>query len=369
MAVLAVGVAARVPLVAASTAALATALVAWAADLHRERLVMRLADDLPGVLVAAGAAGLVLSALDAGSVLLAGPVTVSVAIGHRAVYAVVGLRRRSGGLRRSVLVVGTGPTSRRLAETLLLHPGLGLEPAGFVSAAGAPRLAEARGLPRALVGGVADLPRAMSETGVDAVLVALDGPPRSVLPAALDGLLSSGAEVYAVPAWLPPSHAHVRTPGEVVAGVPVVHLHRGPAPGPLRWLRRTVELLAAAATLAALVPVAALIALPVWLETGGLLVRHHDPDAPGATGTTRFRTRRARSLGRPGTTFTVSVAGRLRFVGRVLQLSHLDALPELLLTQLRHLTYAAGLPPGLRVGPATSAHRHETEVHVGQLAR
>ena len=70
------------------------------------------------------------------------------------------------------------------------------------------------------------MPRAMTETHVDAVVVALSCPAGEEETAAVDGLLAAPADVYAVPAWFPPVRARARHPRELVGGIPVVHLHR-----------------------------------------------------------------------------------------------------------------------------------------------
>ena len=201
-------------------------LVARAADLHRPRLVLSIAEDLPGLFVAAAAATAIL--VGAGSMwpALCVLVLACLVLAHTSVYAGTHVLRRGGRLGRPVVVVGTGTTARRLASTLLTRPELGLRPVGFVGTGPAGALDQARGLPLALLGPVAGLPRSMTETHVDAVVVALSCPAGDEETAAIDGLLATNADVYAVPAWFPPVRARARHPRELVDGI----TGRAPAP-------------------------------------------------------------------------------------------------------------------------------------------
>ena len=97
-------------------AALVAVLVARAADLHRPRLVLSILEDLPGLLVAAAAATVVLLVTDRASahVRRCWPWRMLV-LAHSLVYGATHLLRRTGRLRRRVLIVGTGPPARQLA--------------------------------------------------------------------------------------------------------------------------------------------------------------------------------------------------------------------------------------------------------------
>jgi CoA-binding domain/Bacterial sugar transferase len=342
-------------------------LVARAADLHRPRLVLSIVEDLPGLFVAALSATAVLVATDdtpaaAGLVVLA-----CLVLAHTLGHAATHVLRRLGRLRRSVLVVGTGAQARRLAQTLLTRPELGLRPVGFVGTGAASALDQARGLPLPLVGQVENLPRAMTEAHVDAVLVALSGPAGDAETAAVAGLLATSAEVYAVPTWFPPVGAHARHPRELVGEVPVVHLHRRGTWLPVRVFKRLVEVLVAAVTLLVVLPVFAVLSLLVLAETGGVLARPQGAD-DGSVPALRFRTRRSRSVARrPGTTFSVAIPGRSGPIGRLLRRTGLVALPELVRGLLRRVRYAGGVPVG--AGSAAPPRADQAQVDAGQLTR
>jgi hypothetical protein len=349
-------------------------LVARAADLHRPRLVLSIVEDLSGLFVAAAAATAFLVGAGSAGAAFCVLALASLVLAHTLVYGATHVLRRGGRLGRPVVIVGTGTTARRLALALLTRPELGLRPVGFVGTGPASALDQARGLPLALLGPVAALPRSMTETHVDAVVVALSDPAGDEETAAIDGLLATPADVYAVPAWFPPVRARARHPRELVDDIPVVHLHRRGAWLPVRAFKRLVEVLVALVTLVVLLPLFAVLALLVKIETGGVLVRQSRVDERGRMVTVpRFRSRRARSVARPGTTFSVAISGRIGPVGQLLRHSRLVVLPELVLGLLRRVRYTGGVPGGTPMGRgralARSPRADQPQVDAGQLTR
>jgi hypothetical protein len=349
-------------------AAAVAVLVARAADLHRPRLVLSIVEDLSGLLVAAAAATAILVGAGSAGVAFCVLALACLVLAHTLVYAGTHLLRRGGRLGRPVVIVGAGTTARQLAQTLLTRPELGLRPVGFVGTGQASALEQARGLPLAMLGSVSVLPRSMTETRVDAVVVALSSPAGDDETAAIEGLLATPADVYAVPAWFPPVLARARHPGELVGAIPVVHLHRRGAWLPVRAFKRLVEVLVAVVTLLALLPGFAVLALLVRIETGGVLVLQPRVDERGrSVAVPRFRTRRARSVARPGTTFSVEISGRTGPVGRLLRHTRLVALPQLVWAQLRRIRYAGGVAGGTAVASAPAPRADQPQVDAGQL--
>jgi hypothetical protein len=333
-------------------AAAVAGVVARAAGAHRSRLVLSIPEDLPGLLLAAAAA--------TGVLVLAGPapaasgvlVLATLVLAHTLTLGTAHLARRAGLHRRRVLVVGTGPTARTLTSTLLARPEHGLLPVGMVGAGPGHPLAQARGLPLVLLGPAEVLPQLMAEAGVETVMFALSDQAGAAEAAALDGCLATEAVVYAVPTGLPDARAHIRHPRERVGGVTVVRLYRRAAPGPVRAARRVADLVATLLALSVVLPLAVLIGVLVRLETGGVLVAHPRPGEGGAPAAVpRFRTRRARSLGRPGTTWSVAISGRTGPVGWALRGTRLDRLPALVQVLVRRVSR----PRTAEVGAAASA--------------
>ncbi len=350
-------------------AAAVAVLVARAADLHRPRLVLSIVEDLSGLFVAAAAATAILVGAGSAGVTFCVLALACLVLAHTLVYAGTHVLRRGGRLRRPVVIVGTGTTARQLAQTLLTRAELGLQPVGFVGTGPASALDQARGLPLALLGPVSVLPRSMTETHVDTVVVALSSPAGDDETAAIEELLAAHTDIYAVPGWFPPAHAHARHPRELVDGIPVAHLHRRGAWLPVRVFKRLVEVLVALVTLLAILPGFAVLALLVRVETGGVLVFQPRVDQRGSSTTVpRFRTRRARSVARPGTTFSVAISGRTGPIGRLLRHTRLVALPQLVWALLRRIRYAGGVAVGTTVASAPAPRTNQPQVDAGQLA-
>jgi hypothetical protein len=332
--------------------------------------VLSIGEDLPALVLAATSATVVLATTHAASVAAGLLILASLVLGHTAVYAVTHLLRVAGRLRRRVLVLGTGGPARQLAWTLLTRPELGLLPVGFVGTGGLDPLDQARGLPLALLGQVPNLPRAMTEARVDAVVVALSGPAGDDAAAAVTGLLAAPGDVYAVPTWLPPVRAYTRHPRELVGDLPVVQLHQRGTWLPVQLFKRLVEVLVAVVTMLVVLPLFAVLAGLVLVETGGVLSRRPRLDETARTEPAlRFRTRRSRSVARPGTTFSVAISGRVGPIGRLLRWSGLVALPELVWALVRRIRYAGGVPGGPRTTSAAAPSSDEAQVDAGQLTR
>ena len=349
-------------------AALVAVLVARAADLHRPRLVLSILEDLPGLLVAAAAATVVLLATDRASATFAALALAMLVLAHSVVYGVTHLLRRSGRLRRRVLVIGTGSSARQLAQTLTTRPDYGMAPVGLVGTGDRDPLAQARGLPLPLLGRVQSLPRIMAEARVDTVVFALSHPAGAAEVAAVEGCLAAAADVYAVPTHFPPTAAHARHPRELVGDIAVAHLYRRGTWAPVRAGKRVTEVVVAGVTLAALIPFAALIAVLVRIETGGVLVAQARVDGLGRRTTVpRFRTRRARSLARPGTTWSVAISGRVGPVGRLLRHTRLEKLPALVQALYRRIVRPRAAHTG-SWGSASPPRANQPKIDAGQLA-
>ncbi len=349
-------------------AALVAGLVARAADLHRPRLVLSILQDLPGLVLAAAAATLVLLVNDQASAAFAVLTLAMLVLAHSLVHGATHLLRSTGRLRSRVLIVGTGATARRLALTLLRRPAYGLAPVGLVGTGDRDTLGQARGLPLALLGMLPALPRIMTEADVDAVVFALPYPAGDAEVAAVTGCLAASVDVYAVPSHFPPAEAHARHPREQVGDVALVHVPRSRTWAPVRKGKRLTDGLVAAVTLAAVLPLALVVGVLVRIETGGVLVAQPRIDERGRPTTVpRFRTRRARALARPGTTWSVAISGRVGPIGRLVRRSRLDELPELVRALIRRIIHPR---KAIRdpLGSATAPRADQTKIDAGQLA-
>ena len=173
--------------------------------------------------------------------------------------------------------------------------------------------------------------------------------------------------VYAVPGWFPDERTRARHPRELVDGIPVVHLHQRGTSRPVRAVKRLMEVLVALLTLVTLLPLFTILAVLVKVETGGVLVRDTRVDQHGwRMSAPSFRTRRARSVARPGTTFSLAYSGRIGPVGLLLLRTRLVALPTLVWAVLRQVRH----PGGASIAALTAASRtDQPQVDTSQLAR
>jgi len=336
-------------------AALVAVVVARAADLHRPRLVLSLADDLPGLLVGAVAATVALLVADRASTAFPVLAMGALVLAHALVYGATHLLRRSGRLRRRVLIVGTGPAARELALTLIARPDYGLSPVGLVGTGDRGALGQARGLPLALLGLLSALPRIVADEQVDTVVFALSDPGGAAVTTAVEGCLATSVDVYAVPTHLRAPGTHARHARERVGDITVVPVHRKGAWAPIRAVRRLTEVVVAGVTLAAILPVAALIGVLVRIETGGVLVAQTRIDALGQPRMVpRFRTQRARSMA-------------VGPIGRLLIHTRLEKLPALVQELYRRMVHPPGAGTHTR-DSATAPRTHQAQIDAGQLA-
>ncbi|MCW2792556.1 MAG: wecA 1, partial [Nocardioides sp.] len=155
-------------------AAFAGTVVCRGADLHRSRLVLSVLEDLPKLLLATVVAALTLVGISPPRALGEGPswvlmvafcgvAFVLLVLLRAAAYAVAHSLRRSGRSSHRVIIVGAGVVGRRLAEAFLAKRDYGLVPVGMIDCS--PDVTP-RDLPLPLLGGVADLRRAMVDLGV-----------------------------------------------------------------------------------------------------------------------------------------------------------------------------------------------------------
>ncbi len=280
-----------------------------AGDLHRLRICLRVADQSGRIITAAALPAVALLpwmtagqafrlAVTAGTLLIVARVAVSA--GLRAAH-------RRGRLTERALVAGGGPQALELASLLKEHPELGLRPA--------------------------DVPGSPSRTGARISRVIVCAPEDSGGGELARGELprAPGADVCVAP----------RTPGLTAAlpggrlddvwGVPLVPLRRSAwaAQAPLgRAVKRSFDVLAAAVLLIVTAPLVLVTGLAVrlTLHRPALFRQVRVVGQGNLAEIVKLRT-----LGRhgdPDTSWSVP-AGQCGTLGRVLRVTHIDELPQL----------------------------------------
>jgi len=166
---------------------------------------------------------------------------------------------------RHVLVVGAGRLGRAVIDKLAEHPEAGLRAVAMLDD-DRERMGEPyRGVP--VVGGTAEAAAVVEELGVDTVFLALPLDAHRTMLSVLKDVGRTVADVRVVPDLL--QHITFRAGVEDLDGLPVVHLTQVPLSGWMSLVKRTVDIAVSGATLAALSPIFAAVALAIRREDGG----------------------------------------------------------------------------------------------------
>lgn len=325
--------------VAVLGAAVAATLVMRGSDLHRSRLVLSVLEDLPKLLLAALVATVTLAALTPGRgagptdswgplAVFGGAAFVLLVLLRAAAYAAAHSMRRSGRSAHPVIVVGAGVVGRRLAEAFARTPEYGLVPVGMIDTA--PDLS-ARDLPLPLLGGVADLERAMDDLGVDDVVFAFPDPPDDQMIDVVRRCVQSDRQVFVVPRFFEMMGLDHHRRVEVVRDVAVMRLRRWGLRPHTMLAKRVFDVVLSAGALLVLSPVMLACALAVRLETGpGVIFRQTRVGLGGRTFTLmKFRSLRPATETESATQWNIDLDDRLGPVGRFLRRTSLDELPQL----------------------------------------
>lgn len=307
------------------------------AGLYRSRLTLSLLDDFPylagGVLAATALANwiamwravpnasLPTSLVDGAAVL------VSLAVVRACAYQTIRVARRNGRVRHSALVLGAGHVGIRLADALQRHRELGLDPVGFIDSS--PRLDDRGGLPAPLLGGYVDLAAMIHNFAVEVVVVAFGTLRESELIDVLRTCDRLDCEIMFVPRLFE-VHNITRDMDEVW-GIPLVRVRRAPFRSGSWRVKRVLDAILAAVAILLLLPVGALCALAVRLETGpGFLFRQERVGLDGRPFILlKFRSLKPATEGEAAVRWNISHDGRLGPVGRFLRRTSLDELPQL----------------------------------------
>jgi exopolysaccharide biosynthesis polyprenyl glycosylphosphotransferase len=333
-AVVAVSLAVGSSPVAALIVAAATTFALAVARLYRARLQFSVLDDLPRI---AAAIAVVLTGgewiawstgraahLAALPVLWAAAMLVAVVAGRVAVYRFLRhRRRRTPG--RAAIVVGSGDLAVRLADALRADPTYGLAPVGFI---GPPTLTRTA-VP--VLAPADDLEKAVARYKPLHLIVAFPATADADLVPALRRCRRRGVTVHVVPRLFELSVG--RAAIEMVRGIPLARLR--PEPAQLRrWaVKRLIDVCGAAIGLVLLAPVFAACALAVLFESGrhGVLFRQERVSRDGKPFTImKFRSLTPSSELESQHKWNINNDARVGPVGRLLRLSSLDELPQLI---------------------------------------
>lgn len=322
-------------------------VVLQARGLYQSRLTLSIIDDLPVVtagFVAVAGVTSVLLVPDTGVwavVLWSLAVLVMLIGGRSASYAAVRLARRRGWVAYRTLIVGTGPTARRVARTLDEHPEHGLRVVGFLG----PRLDLDRSVREGIVGedpGQLDLVTELHD--VDVVVVTYLG---SGSDALLRSLRTRDPRSSYTMYLVPPLFQMLHTPGrERIRDIAVIKL-RPAAASVLAWrAKRLVDIAVSLLALVLLSPLMLAVALAVLLEVGPhVLFRQTRVGRWGRHFTLlKFRSLRPEDPGEASVNWSVSNDVRIGRVGKFIRRTSLDELPQLFNILCGHMSLVGPRP-------------------------
>ena len=227
---------------------------------------------------------------------------------------------------RQVLVVGAGRLGRAVIDKLAEHPEAGLRAVAMLDdgeRAGEPY----RGVP--VVGGTAEAAAVVDALRVDTVFLALPLDAHRTMLSVLKDVGRTVADVRVVPDLL--QHITFRAGVEDLDGLPVVHLTQVPLSGWMSLVKRTVDIAVSSATLAALSPIFAAVALAIRREDGGpIFYRQRRMGLDGRPfDILKFRSMVPGAEDESGPTWASPDDPRCTRVGRRLRRWSLDELPQL----------------------------------------
>lgn len=304
-----------------------------AGRLYRPRLSLSLLDDLPalcGRALAVTAAVLVVAeVLPFGwpetGLLRAAALGLAVLLAARGLgYSMIRAARARRLVTHRTLVVGDDPVARSLATLMLEHPEYGLNPVGCLCA---PK-SRAR-LPVPLLGGTQDLARVVRELRITVVVLAFGSSPTRETVACLRTCDRLRCEIFWVPRLFELSPVHPQM--DTLWGYPLIRRHRDIFSPFGRALKRAFDIVLATLALAVTLPVMALCALAVRLETGRGVLFRQERLGLGLRPFTlvKFRSLRPASAEEHTDRWSIADDDRLGPVGRTLRKSSMDELPQL----------------------------------------
>lgn len=325
----------RVPAAVTGLGSLLTIALLAGGGLYRKSLSLTVLDELPAVVGRVLAAETVVAAL-ATQVFRVdlerlGPGYALLALGlvlDR--VAANGVRRfvhRHGIHSHRTLIVGCGQVAHQIVSALLTYPEYGLYPVGYLDDH-PPWEGGQMVLP--LLGGLDDLPRVVAAQGVENVVIAFSLSKEPRLVKAIRDCERLQCEILLVPRlfelYATSSHR------DMVRGLPLIRMQRTRVYGWQRYVKRLVDILAAAAGILLVSPVMVSTALAIRIFDGPhVLFRQERVGRDGHSfELLKFRSLKPASETESETTWNVSNDKRMSRIGKIIRRTSIDELPQLI---------------------------------------
>jgi exopolysaccharide biosynthesis polyprenyl glycosylphosphotransferase len=174
------------------------------------------------------------------------------------------LRRHGIGIR-PILLVGAGEISRTIMRTLLAEPSLGYHVVGFLD--DDPQKGERDLGPFTALGPIDNLSRTLVENQVEEVIVTLPWQYHRRIMSVLRQCQHAGVKARVVPDVLQLSLDKVDI--EVLRGIPIISIKPASIAGPQFAIKRVMDLLLTSLGLLLALPVMAILALAIKLDSPG----------------------------------------------------------------------------------------------------
>ncbi|HWN44599.1 MAG TPA: undecaprenyl-phosphate glucose phosphotransferase, partial [Thermoanaerobaculia bacterium] len=236
------------------------------------------------------------------------------------------IRQSNNNLQR-ILVVGAGLLGREITQKLLAHRELGFEVVGFLDDDAGKVGSTVLGVP--VLGTLRQAEEVLAVGRIDQVFIALPLEAHRKMLQMLELMARECVEVKLVPDVL--QYATLQATLEDVDGTPVINLSQVPLQGWNSMVKRSMDLLIAAAALVVLVPFLPLVALAIWFEDRGPIF--YRQERMGLDGKpfmiVKFRSMRINAEATSGPVWAIKGDPRRTRIGAFLRHWSLDELPQI----------------------------------------
>ena len=243
---------------------------------------------------------------------------------------------------RSAAIIGTGRLGQTLFHALRRSAWAGIEPSYFLSAGPGRQRDELLGLP--VIAGRQDVAQVLAGRPVDIVFVALSNGQRAHADELLDGLAQTHLDIRVVPDLL--SFHFLRHEVSQLGNLPIISLTHTPQYGWNSLLKRLLDIMLSAASLAVAAGPMLVIAVAIKLTgKGPVFYRQTRTSLGGAPfKILKFRTMRVDAEQATGPIWARPDDPRVTRLGRWLRRTSLDELPQLINVLLGQMSMVGPRP-------------------------
>ncbi|MEM1204564.1 MAG: undecaprenyl-phosphate glucose phosphotransferase [Acidobacteriota bacterium] len=236
-------------------------------------------------------------------------------------------RRLRGHNLQRILVVGAGNLGKEITYKIQAHRELGFEVVGFLD--DDPGKAGRKFLDVPVLGTTRDVETVLAERHVDQVYIALPLEAHRKMMKVMEHVGRQCVEMKLVPDVL--QYATLKSSLEDLDGMPVINLSRTPLQGWSSLAKRAMDVVCAAAGIAALSPFLPIVAFLIWWEDRGPIF--YKQERMGLDGKSfmilKFRSMRVNAESTTGPVWATKGDSRRTGIGSFIRAWSIDELPQL----------------------------------------